>query len=324
MLSLFALSVGCAPERPGEHATPPRIPQGLLATAEAPFEPIPHDLGLEPARVALGGRLFAERAVSGDGTRACVDCHDLAQGGVVPNEERSNHPDNATGPYNVPTVFNVAFNFRYNWNGKFETLEDHLGGPMMSEVVMDAGSWADVVTRLQPLYADAFEDAGYGALDEISLRDAMATYQRSLITPDCDFDRYLRGEIPQTEAQQAGYRLFREVGCSSCHQGINLGGNMFQRFGVMEDAFGGRPLTNEDYGRMQVTGDEADAFVFRVPSLRNVALTAPYFHDGSAATLPEAIRHMATVQLGVPLSEVEIQQIQAFLESLTGTYRPAP
>ena len=242
---------------------------------------------------------------------------------MVPGEERSNHPMNATGPYNVPTVFNVGFNARFNWQGRYTSLEAHLGGPMMSEAVMYAGTWADLEARLRPAYADAFDAAGYSGVHEVSIRDAMALYQRSLVTPDSDFDRFLRGEEPLGELQAEGFALFGDLGCVSCHQGINLGGNMFQRFGVMEDPFD-RPVLEADKGRMLITGEEEDLHVFRVPSLRNVALTAPYFHDGSAPDLDAAVRRMARVQLGYTLEDSEADALVAFLGSLTGTWEGQP
>ncbi|MFW5920695.1 MAG: cytochrome-c peroxidase [Polyangiales bacterium] len=297
-----------------------RLPPGGHATTDEPFEPIPQQVSLDPRRVELGRRLFEDPALSGSGERACVDCHDLGAGGIVPGEARSNHPRNATGPYNVPTVFNVAYNFRFNWNGKFETLEGHLSGPMMRPEVMDAGSWDDVVGRIRDSYRDDFAEAGYeGGVTEDNVRHALATYERALITPNSRFDRYLRGEIELTEREARGYELFKTVGCKTCHQGINVGGNLFQRFGVVEDAFEGRPITERDMGRYLVTGDEDDAHVFRVPSLRNVEVTAPYFHDGSAETLEEAVEHMGRVQLGYLLTDEEVKDIVAFLRTLTGT-----
>lgn len=314
----------CAEARESPPPIASRLPPAEHATVEDPFEPLPRSLDLDEGRVELGRRLFEEPRLSGDGERACVDCHDLGAGGVVPGETRSNHPLNATGPYNVPTVFNVAFNFRYNWQGRFETLEEHLSGPMMNEAVMNAGSWDEVVARLSPAYGDEFRAAGYpdGVTAE-NVRDAISIYQRSLITPGSRFDRFLEGEIPLTPEEERGYELFKTIGCATCHQGVNVGGNMFQRFGVLDDAFGGRELQERDYGRMLVTGREEDAFVFRVPSLRNVAITAPYFHDGSAATLEEAVVHMGRVQLGYTLDDDEVAAIVAFLQTLTGTFEGA-
>lgn len=318
---LVLCAVACTEAHVEQRLPLSRLPPAERATIEDPFEPIPESLDLDEAQVELGRRLFVEPRLSGDQERACVDCHDLGAGGIVPGEARSNHPLNATGPYNVPTVFNVAFNFRYNWQGRFETLEEHLSGPMMNADVMNAGSWTEVVDRLAPAYGDAFLDAGYvDGLTEENVRDAIAVYQRSLITPGARFDRYLRGEIALSDEEERGYTLFREIGCATCHQGMNVGGNLFQRFGVMEDAFEGREPVERDYGRMLVTGRDEDAFVFRVPSLRNVAITPPYFHDGSAETLDAAVRHMGRVQLGYVLDPDEVSAIVAFLHTLTGTY----
>jgi cytochrome c peroxidase len=321
LLSACAALEGCLePELHAEEAAS-RLPPELVATTDDPFEPIPASLDLAPEEVELGRRLFVDPRVSGDGSRSCVDCHVLEEGGIVPGEARSNHPLNETGPYNVPTVFNVAFNFRYNWQGRFETLEDHLGGPMMSEVVMDAGSWPALVGRLKPHYQGDFVRAGYPAgVTEEAIREVLASYQRSLITPHARFDRYLRGEVGLSEDEARGYALFKDVGCVSCHQGTNVGGNLFQRYGVMEDPFGGRELTERDYGRMQITHREEDAHVFRVPSLRNVEVTPPYFHDGSATTLEDAVRHMGRVQLGYVLTDEEVRLIATFLRSLTGEW----
>jgi cytochrome c peroxidase len=325
LLLLLPLLLGACADSPVPLPAPQsRLPDPERATASEPFEPIPASLGLRPERVALGGRLFAEPLISGGGDRACTDCHSLESGGIVPGEARSNHPLNETGPYNVPTVYNVAFNFKYNWQGKFDTLEEHLGGLMMKPEVMDAGSWDALATRLTPDYLEDFQRAGYAKIDEESIRDAIAVFQRSLITPDAPFDLYLRGEAPLSEEAERGYEIFRAVGCVSCHQGTNVGGNLFQRFGVMENAFEGREIQERDYGRMLVTGLEEDAHVFRVPSLRNVAVTAPYFHDGSAATLDEAVQHMGRVQLGVDLTDEETRLIATFLRSLTGNYRGEP
>lgn len=314
------LLAACSTDPGAERARPSsRIPERSTATAEDPIAPIPLTMELDERRTSLGRRLFRDPRLSGDGTRACVDCHELSQGGIVPREARSNHPLNATGPYNVPTIYNVAFNFRFNWNGRFHTLEEHLAGPMMSETVMDAGSWPELVGRLRPHYDGAFIQAGYAeGVTEESIRSVIAEYQRSLTTPNAKLDRFLRGEVELDPIEREGYELFESIGCISCHQGINVGGNLFQRFGVMEDAFGGRELRPLDYGRQLLTGLDEDAHVFRVPSLRNVEVTDPYFHDGSARTLEAAITHMGRVQLGYVLTEGEVAAIAAFLRTLTG------
>jgi cytochrome c peroxidase len=195
---------------------------------------------------------------------------------------------------------------------------------MMSAADMGAGTWQSVLDRIRPSYEEAFIGAGYDAVSERGVRAALSAYQRSLITPNSRFDRFLRREVELEQDEQAGFELFKSIGCATCHQGTNVGGNLFQRFGVMQDAFGGRTLAPSDFGRMLVTGKKDDAHVFRVPSLRNVALTAPYFHDGSAATLSDAIRHMGRVQLDYILTEEEVRHIVAFLHTLTGELDGTP
>jgi cytochrome c peroxidase len=165
----------------------------------------------------------------------------------------------------------------------------------------------------------AFREIYPEGITATSVRQAIATYCLSLVTPNSRFDRYLRQEITLTSEEQAGYELFREYGCVSCHQGINIGGNMLQRFGVMKDYFAERGHVGpSDYGLYAATGREEDRFVFRVPSLRNVAETGPYFHDGSAETLEDAVVTMARYQLGRELGPLETARIVAFLRTLTG------
>ena len=152
--------------------------------------------------------------------------------------------------------------------------------------------------------------------------DALATFQRSLTTPNARFDRHLRGERDAiTPEEERGYQLFKDYGCVACHQGVSVGGNLFQRFGIFHDPFSPSPIRTADLGRFTITGKANDRFVFRVPSLRNVAVTAPYFHDGRAQTLEQAIAEMARSQLGRVLTEREIGLIASFLRTLTGEYR---
>ncbi len=155
--------------------------------------------------------------------------------------------------------------------------------------------------------------------------DALATFERSLITPGAPLDRYLRGKHDAISPdEERGYELFKTYGCIACHQGVNVGGNLFQRFGVFANPFAYRPVTRADLGRFTLTGNTKDRFVFRVPSLRNVAATAPYLHDGSAATLEQAVEKMASTQLGRVIAPPEIDLIVRFLHTLTGEYRGQP
>lgn len=321
ILPWLAVLVGCVDAPPAAMDVPPRLPAAHVATAADPFEPLPQEVDVDPRRVALGARLFADPALSGSGTRACTDCHVLERGGIAPGEARSDHPLEGGGPYNVPTVFNAAFNFRLNWQGVVPDLDQHFAVLMMNPRVMDAGSWPALIGRLAP-YTPEFVAAGFSdGVTEASIRAVMVDYQRSLVTPDSPFDRSLRGEEPLPPDAARGYALFKELGCASCHQGMNVGGNLFQRYGIHGDPFDGRVVERRDHGRILLTGDPGDEFVFRVPSLRNVAVTAPYFHDGSAPTLDAAVRHMGRVQLGYELDDDEAAALVAFLGSLTGEYQ---
>jgi len=239
------------------------------------------------------------------------------------NVPRSALPGRKPVPVNVPTVFNVAYDFRYAWNGRFENLQGQIDFAMKSPAAM--GGSADAVVRVldaDVALAAAFRDAFGRAPDMAGVLDALAEYCRSLVTPNSRFDRFLRGESALSPEEKAGYDSFVGYGCVTCHQGVNIGGNMFQKFGVMRDYFADRGnLTDADLGRYNVTKNDADRHVFRVPSLRNVARTAPYLHDGNAVTLEEAVTDMALYQLGRHLPPEDVQAIVAFLGSLTGELR---
>lgn len=285
----------------------------------AALRPLARAQGLDPARVALGRRLFSDTRLSRDGTIACVSCHrfDLAGADGLP---RSFGVGRAEGNINAPSVFNSDLNFVQFWDGRAATLEEQAAGPVHNPVEM-ASSWAEVVVRLNAdsELRDAFVAAYPDGVTAKNIAQALASFERALRTPGAAFDRYLGGEARAlSPLAQEGYEKFRDFGCISCHQGVLLGGNMFQKFGVMGDYFAARPLTQADLGRYNVTGREEDRHVFKVPSLRNVAQTAPYFHDASAATLAEAIVVMGRFQLGRELAEEDVRAIGAFLESLSG------
>ena len=300
---------------------------GERAPLSGAIEPLPTTIEVDPKQAALGERIFADARLSGDQQVACAHCHMLAKGGANGEARSSLRVREKPVGVNVPTFFNVAFEFRYAWDGRFKTLEEQLEFAMTSPNVM-AGTFADAALRLSAdeALAREFRDAypAQGLTGE-TLRDALVAYCRSATTPNSRFDRFLRGTLELTEQEARGYDAFRDYGCISCHQGVNVGGNMFQQFGVMRPYFdGSRPTSKPDLGRFNTTHEDRDRHVFRVPSLRNVALTAPYFHDGSAATLEEAITVMARYQLGRELSFDRTREISAFLRSLTGEYRGAP
>jgi len=288
-------------------------------------QPLPRTLDLDPEVVALGARLFGDPRLSRDGSISCASCHELGLGGAD-GRARPIGIDDRVGAINTPTVFNSGFSFRQYWDGRVQTLEEQIDGPLENPAEMDS-NWTLALERISKdaRYQEAFEALYADGITETSVKNAVATFERSLITPDSRFDRFLRGDAAAMNADEArGYDLFRHYGCSGCHQGMMLGGNMFQRLGIVRDYFAERGAVEEaDLGRFNVTGEEADRHVFKVPSLRNVALTAPYFHDGSAPTLPDAVRMMARYQLGREIPDDEVALIAVFLETLTGELQVA-
>jgi len=326
---LIALSAGLllsltwrgAPEENSRKATT-ALTEGMRRTE--PLSPLPRSVEVDTSKAALGERLFHDPILSRDHTISCASCHPLNQGGTD-RRARSIGVAGAVGTINTPTVLNSAFNVVQFWDGRAATLEEQVSGPLTNPLEM-ASSWMDVIARLTADrdYHERFNLLYPAGITPATVADALAQFERTLITPDAPFDRYLRGEHDAIgEDAREGYQRFKDYGCASCHQGINIGGNMFQRFGVMGDYFAARQRAVEDadLGRFTVTGREEDRHVFKVPSLRNIALTAPYFHDGSAATLDEAVVVMAWYQLGRELSVEDRRVLIAFLNSLTGQLR---
>ena len=293
----------------GEAATetPASLPPSSTVIAEQePVMAIPQPPAAMPSKLALGERLFEDTRLSRDGTRACSSCHDIHSNGADGNQ-RDTAPDGSQLPFNTSTVFNAALSFRFNWEGNFRTLEAQAEASLDNPGVM-ATSIDEVIERLNadPETVQRFKETyGHGP-DREGLLDAIATYERSLLTPAGRFDRWLDGDREAISAEERnGYQLFKSLGCSSCHQGVNVGGNLYERHGIFHPLASPKPE------------------VLRVPSLRNVATTPPYFHDGSAPTLSEAVRRMASAQLDRTLSDQQIDAIVAFLGTLTGTYRAA-
>lgn len=294
----------------------------ISADAVAPLPPPP---ALPADKVALGESLFHDPRLSRDDSIACANCHDLGRGGTD-RRQFSVGVGGAVGGINAPTVFNSSLNFVQFWNGRAATLEEQAAGPIHNPVEM-ASSWDEALSKLRadPGYADRFARLYPDGVTAANVADAIASFERDLVTPDAPFDRWLRGERDAMSPQEIeGYQRFRALGCTSCHQGVLLGGNMYQKFGVMRDYFAGRPATEADLGRYAVTRREEDRHVFKVPGLRNVALTAPYFHDASADTLEVAVVVMARHQLGRDIASHEVEAIVAFLRALTGQWRGKP
>jgi cytochrome c peroxidase len=291
-------------------------------TEDEPITPVVVVDDLDPAKVELGRKLFEDPRVSGGNTVSCASCHDLDRSGDDQNR-RSLSSDGRLLDFNAPTIFNAALNFRLNWRGNFRTLEAQNESVLLGPRLMNIG-WDELLKRLRADrdYQSAFSATYAGGAQRSSVLDALATFQRSLLTPDAPFDDYLRGAPDAiTTDQQRGYQLFKSYGCIACHQGRNLGGNLLQKFGIFADPFSGRAMTEADLGRYSITHLESDRQVFRVPSLRNVAVTAPYFHDGHVSSLIEAVDTMARSQLGRELPKQDLDLIVGFLSTLTGKYQ---
>jgi cytochrome c peroxidase len=297
--------------------------EGMLARSKEPIVPLPLHISEDPAKVALGERLFHDVRLSGQNNMSCATCHQLGRGG----DDGLPQAVTATGQRlrrNTPMIFNVAFNTAYNWDGGVHTLAAHAEHVLLSPALMHA-TWPELLAELQQVasYRAAFAAIYPGHLTSDHVLDALVTYERSLVTPNSRFDRYLRNDPEALSAvERRGYEIFKSYGCAACHQGINVGGSMFQKFGIFQEVPAPQePNRPVDLGRFLITRVARDREVFRVPSLRNVAVTAPYFHDGRTSRLEDAVAIMARVQLGRTLSWDDIHAIVRFLHTLTGEYR---
>ncbi|WP_025886656.1 cytochrome-c peroxidase [Asaia prunellae] len=318
--------VWVADQRRRYYATPGVAPQ----FAGEVIQPIPESLPVDWAKAELGRQLFFDRRLSGDGKLNCASCHGLDKGGVD-NLVTATGINGQKGPINVPTVYNAVFSIAQFWNGRAADLAAQAAGPVTNPVEMGAHDWQSVaqIIAAVPEYQTAFASL-YGA-DPISQRtvtNAIAEYEKTLITPDSPFDLYLKGDNTAITAQEKrGYERFKAIGCSGCHSGVAVGGDAYEIMGLEGPYFSDRKsaLTDVDSGRESFTHALEDHQKFKVPNLRNIALTAPYFHDGSVATLDDAVRLMARYQTPYPdLSRSDIDDIVAFLKTLTGRYQGVP
>jgi cytochrome c peroxidase len=303
------------------HSSAPKSPAPVPVVAvpmNEPIQPIPLHMDLDEKKVALGERLFHEPQLSHDNTISCASCHNLKTGGVD-RMVNSVGARGAFGSINAPTVFNSGFNFKQFWDGRVDNLDGQVDGPTHAPGEMGS-NWPEIIGKLSqsPAYVSAFSISYPDGIDSTAIKDAIATFERSLYTPNSRFDQFLRGQTDVlTSEEKEGYRLFKVYGCVSCHQGINIGGNLYQKFGVMLEYLS----TDTAFGRK---ASVTDSHRFKVPSLRNVALTPPYFHDGSAQRLEDAVVIMGRYQLGRNLSPEDIGQIVKFLKSLNGEYKGKP
>ena len=312
-----------APAVPAAPATPP-------APVAEPLVALTSPVNLDVAKVALGRRLFHDPLLSGDGTISCSSCHSLDTGGAE-HRATSIGIGGHVGPINSPTVLNAARNFVQFWDGRAPTLDAQAAGPIGNPGEMGSTVEAAVeALKTKPEYVALFAAAYPDGINPTNLTNAIAEYERSLITVS-PFDKFLHGnQTAISEQAKRGYATFKSIGCTACHTGENIGGSMYQKMGLVRNYFElrGTPLTEADNGRFNVTHAEGDRHMFKVPTLRNIALTAPYFHDGSQAALPAAVKVMARVQLGLELTDAQLGDLVAFLESLTGelpaSARPTP
>ncbi|MCC8935530.1 cytochrome-c peroxidase [Bradyrhizobium sp. CCBAU 51753] len=305
VLAVCALTLGCLLTSPAPSQMP--APAPVSNGAQEPITPIPAPPAIDPLKVKLGERLFNDARLSHDNSQSCSSCHDLGANGA--SAARFDYGvDGGQQRFNTLTVFNSTLNFRFGWEGKVRTIEDDIKALLESPRIMGS-SLAEVTMKLD---SDSEMRASFAAAygrrpDAASIVDAMASFSRTLVTPGSKFDRWLTGDAAAlSDDELDGYRLFKSLGCVSCHQGVNVGGNLYQRHGIFH------PLASPEPA------------ILRVPSLRNVATTPPYFHDGSAPTLDDAVRKMALAQLNARLTDAQVKALVAYLQSLTGEYRGVP
>ncbi|MGM9687980.1 MAG: cytochrome c peroxidase [Alloprevotella sp.] len=297
-----------------------------------PVRPIPDSIAVDARKVALGEALYHDTRLSGDGTVSCATCHGINTAGVD-NKQYSEGIKGQLGGVNAPTSFNACFNFVQFWDGRAATLAAQAGGPPLNPVEMGSASFDEIAARLS---ADADFTARFKAvypegLNEQTITDAIAEYEKTLITPNSPFDRYLKGDKQALTAEQVeGYALFKDYNCATCHAGVNMGGLSYELMGKRADYFKDREinaksgLTDADNGRWAQTKVERDRYRFKTPTLRNVALTWPYYHDGSVPTLDKAIDMMARYQVGREMPAADVQKVQSFLQALTGELKGKP
>ncbi len=287
------------------------------SSAFQPIRPLPQQIAYHPIKAELGKRLFFDKRLSADGSISCASCHDPDHGGADPRPV-STGVYGRKGTINAPTVFNSYFNFRQFWNGRAGDLKEQAAGPIHNPLEMSmTESEVEKQVASDPVYLRLIE-AAYGTrkVRFEQLMDAIAEFEKALLTPDSKLDRYLRGETELSEEESEGYRLFKSLGCATCHNGINVGGNSYQYLGAVI------PSDIEPQGgdRYSLTKKPFDKNRFKVPSLRNIALTAPYLHDGSQKDLNEQVLLMGYHNLGFRLEADEIRVLVAFLNTLTGKH----
>ncbi len=287
-----------------------------LMAADEPIQPIEMPKGINAAQAELGKKLFFDPRLSKSGFISCNSCHNLSMGGTDNLKTSIGHKWNQ-GPINAPTVLNSSFNLAQFWDGRAKDLKEQAGGPIANPGEM--GSTHELAVKVIdsiPSYQAEFKEVfGADGVDIDKITQAIAEFEKTLVTPNSRFDQWLMGKKDAiTQQEKEGYQLFKSSGCIACHNGVAVGGNSYQKMGAVKPY----KTDNKAEGRFAVTGKEADKFVFKVPTLRNIELTYPYFHDGNAATLTDAVDIMGKIQLAKEFNKEENASIVAFLKTLTG------
>jgi cytochrome c peroxidase len=329
-ICVAALALACSDGAPPEPPTPPPADAGpdraalreraLAVFGTLPDEAVNPDNPVTEEKITLGRMLYFDPRFSRSQDISCNSCHDLAKHGIDAGPTSVGH-NGQRGDRNAPTVYNAALHVAQFWDGRAADVEEQAKGPVLNSVEMGMPDEATVLVTLRsiPDYAPLFQAAFPGEEDPISydnMARAIGAFERRLLTPS-RFDAFLEGQDSAlTDEEVEGLALFMDTGCTTCHMGAPVGGLLYQKLGLV------KPYPTADPGRAKLTGEPTDQGVFKVPSLRNVADSAPYFHDGSIATLPEAVRIMARHQLGRELDDAQLQSIVTFLRSLNGTLDP--
>lgn len=293
--------------------------------ANEPIRPVHDSVAVDLRKVVLGDILFHDTRLSVDNTVSCATCHALNTGGVD-NKQFSEGVKGQIGGVNAPTVFNAHYNFVQFWDGRANTLAAQAGGPPLNPIEMGHTSFDDICNVLaqDKDFEKAFKEVYPEGFTQETITDAIQEFERTLLTPNSKFDKYLKGNKEVLTAEEInGYEMFKKYNCATCHVGENLGGQSYELMGIKADYFNdrGTEITFEDHGRNKETKTERDMHRFKVPGLRNIALTAPYFHDGTKKTLEEAVQAMALYEVGVKLSDKETSDMVKFLNTLTGEYK---
>ncbi len=315
----------CGEKKEAEEQVDSNQKDELMEKAQSIFAVMPEEAKnpenpLTPEKIALGKRLFYDTALSKDGNNSCNSCHNMETYGVD-NLKTSPGDKGEFGNRNSPTVLNAAFHTTQFWDGRAKDVEEQATGPIVNPVEMAMPSPEFLVKKLSKdeeynkAFAEVFPE------DKITIENvgkAIGAFERTLITPS-KFDDYLAGEATAlTDKEKEGLKIFMDTGCITCHNGSQLGGNMFQKFGVHKPYWEATGSEVVDDGKFEVSSNESDKYMFKVPGLRNIEKTWPYFHDGSVESLEESIRIMADVQLNKQLTDEEVESITAFLKTLTG------